>query len=105
MTRNNEIAEEPVVRKIEKLAKDSFEEIGRHLKKSRNEDDARILNSRIQSIEPELLNENETNIFEKPDPALQDPESDKILKENSRIADEKIVKVNIFIYSLKLELI
>ena len=66
------------------------------MKKSRNQDDARILNSRILSIEPEAL-ENEKNVFEIPDPALKDEKIDKILNENKRKADEKSNKVNLYL--------
>ena len=82
---------------IEKLAKDSFEAIGRHLKKSRYADLIQIQTSRIWCLEPEVFEtESDDNVFAKVDPALKEPEIDKILKENKRIAEEKLHNVNFF---------
>jgi len=85
---------------IEKLAKNSFEAIGRHLKKSRYADLIQIQTSRIRSLEPEVLEtESDDNVFAKVDPALKEPKIDKILKENKRIAEEKLHDVTLFAIS------
>lgn len=73
---------------IERLARETFEEIGRRLKRFRQNDDIKIQNSRIQSVHPELLNSEQGDAFSVEDPALKDPEIEKILKENKQKADE-----------------
>ena len=86
--------------KIENLAKESFEEIGRHLKRTRYTDLVRIQNSRILSIEPEAIN-NKTNVFQNVDPALNNPDIDRMLNENKKIAAEKHDKVSLINYLKK----
>lgn len=58
------------------------------MKRSRYNDDIKIQNSRIKSLHPDLFDSESTNVFTVEDPALKDPEIDKILNDNKRKAEE-----------------
>lgn len=77
-----------------RLAREAFEQVGNQLKMRRFHDDFEIMDTRLESLKAIKCLPDEENLN---DPAENDQELDKKLKENKRIAQEKQKKVFVII--------